>query len=84
MSNTLRPKPGGLAGILAQAPAVSAAFGRWPGFVLMMTAMVVVLVLGTGAMLLASNGAVHLVVKHNERHGQTSAPSNGPFRISGF
>jgi hypothetical protein len=27
----------GLAGILAQAPRVAAAFGRWPGFVLMMT-----------------------------------------------
>ena len=39
--NSLRPKSGGLAGVLAQAPAVSAAFGRWPGLIFMMTALLV-------------------------------------------
>jgi hypothetical protein len=39
--SSLRPKSGGLAGLLAQAPAVSAAFGKWPGFILMMTALLI-------------------------------------------
>ena len=33
----VQPKRG-IAGVLVQAPVVSAAFGRWPGFVLMMAA----------------------------------------------
>jgi hypothetical protein len=45
---SLRLKSGGLAGLLAQAPAVSAAFGRWPGFILMLTAMLVLFALGVG------------------------------------
>jgi hypothetical protein len=36
---TVLAKLNGIAAILAQAPAVSAAFGRWLGFILMMTAM---------------------------------------------
>lgn len=32
----------GLAEILAQAPKVAAAFGRWPGFVLMLTTILAV------------------------------------------
>jgi hypothetical protein len=36
---SLPPGLGGLAGVLAQAPAVSAAFGRWLGFILMMMAI---------------------------------------------
>ncbi len=31
-----RGTPHGLAGILAQAPLVASAFGKWPGFVLML------------------------------------------------
>ena len=34
------------ASILAQAPSVSAAFGRWPGFALMMTALLGAVALG--------------------------------------
>jgi hypothetical protein len=41
----------GFASILAQAAVVSAAFGRWLGFVLMMTALLGVLALGTLAIL---------------------------------
>jgi hypothetical protein len=41
-------------------PVVSAAFGRWPGFVLMMTALLVVLALGLFAILVVSKGATHL------------------------
>jgi hypothetical protein len=52
---SLRPKPGGLAGLLAQAPAVSAAFGRWPGFILMMTALLVFFSLGVVTILVASS-----------------------------
>jgi hypothetical protein len=61
MKETLRPKWGGIAGVLAQAPALSAAFGRWPGFVLMMTALLVVLALGLVTIMAASKGATHLI-----------------------
>ena len=54
-------KASGLAGVLAQAPVVSAAFGRWPGFVLMMTAMFVVLALSVVMILVASKSVVHLL-----------------------
>jgi hypothetical protein len=46
-------KLNGIAAILAQAPFVSAAFGRWLGFILMITAMLVTLSLGLATMLLA-------------------------------
>jgi hypothetical protein len=61
MKETLRPKWDGIAGVLAQAPLVSAAFGRWLGFVLMMTAMFVVLGLGVVTILAASIGVAHLL-----------------------
>ena len=61
MKKALQPKWGGIAGVLAQAPVVSAAFGRWPGFVLMMTALLVVLTLGAVTILIASKGATHLI-----------------------
>jgi len=48
--------PGGLANILAQAPALSAAFGRWPGFVIMMTALLGVFMLGVASLLVAGKG----------------------------
>jgi hypothetical protein len=38
--------PNSFASILAQAPAVSSAFGRWFGFALMMTALLGVVALG--------------------------------------
>jgi hypothetical protein len=56
MKKALRPKMSGLADVLAQAPLVAAAFGRWPGFILMMTALVVVLALGVATILIASKG----------------------------
>jgi hypothetical protein len=52
---SLRPKPGGLAGLVAQAPAVSAAFGRWPGFILIMTALLVFFSFGVVTILVASS-----------------------------
>lgn len=61
MKKALLPKFSGIASILAQAPAVSFAFGRWPGFVLMMTALLVVLVLGVVTVLAASKGVAHLI-----------------------
>jgi hypothetical protein len=51
----------GLADILAQAPLVAAAFGRWPGFVLMMSALLVVLALGAITILVASKAATHVI-----------------------
>ena len=59
--NSLRPKSGGLAGILAQAPAVSAAFGRWPGFILMMTALLVFLLPSVVTVLVASKEIALLI-----------------------
>jgi hypothetical protein len=54
-------KASGLAGVLAQAPVVSAAFGRWLGFILMMTALLVPFALSAVAILVASKGATHLI-----------------------
>jgi hypothetical protein len=58
---SLPPKSGGLAGLLAQAPAVSAAFGRWLGFTLMMTALLVVFSLGVVTIMVASKGVARLI-----------------------
>ena len=57
----VRPKVVGLAGVLAQSGVVSAAFGRWPGFVLMITALVVVLVMALATVLIAAFGAAHFL-----------------------
>ena len=57
----LRPKFGAVAGILAQSPAVADSFGRWPGFILMMMAMMVVLVVGLATIAVVSKGASHLL-----------------------
>jgi hypothetical protein len=46
------PALNSFASILAQAPAVSAAFGRWPGFALMMTALLGAVALGVLATLI--------------------------------
>jgi hypothetical protein len=50
----------GIPGILAQAPTVVAAFGRWPGFVLVMTAILVILMLGAGRLVLVRLGLLEL------------------------
>jgi hypothetical protein len=50
---TVLTKLNGIAAILAQAPSVSAAFGRWLGFILMMTAMLVAFCLGLAIMVVA-------------------------------
>jgi hypothetical protein len=50
---TVLTKLNGIADILAQAPSVSAAFGRWLGFILMMTAMLVVFCLALAIMVVA-------------------------------
>jgi hypothetical protein len=49
-----------VAGILAQSPAVAGSFGRWPGFILMMTAMLVVLVVSLATILVAGRGVLFL------------------------
>jgi hypothetical protein len=59
--SSLRPKSGGLAGLLAQAPAVSAAFGKWLGFILMMTALLVFFSLGVVTIVIASKEIAHLI-----------------------
>jgi hypothetical protein len=51
----------GLADILAQAPLVAAAFGRWPGFVLIMTALLVVLAFSVITILVATKAATHAI-----------------------
>lgn len=56
-----RPKLGGLAGILAQGPAVSSAFGRWPGFVLIVMTLIGVFALSTATVVLASKTASRLL-----------------------
>ena len=61
MKRKLWTRGGGIADVLAQAPVVSAAFGRWLGFVLMMTALLAVLALGGVTVLVASKGAMHLM-----------------------
>lgn len=58
--NSVRPKTGGLAGLLAQAPAVSAAFGRWLGFILMMAALLVFFSLGVVTIMVASKEVARL------------------------
>lgn len=61
VDSSLRPKSGGLAGLLAQAPAVSAAFGKWPGFILMMTALLIFFSLGIVTILVATKEIAHLI-----------------------
>jgi hypothetical protein len=56
-----QPKLAGIADVLAQAQVVAAAFGRWPGFILMMAALVVILTLGILTILAASKALAHLV-----------------------
>jgi hypothetical protein len=61
VNELLRPKFGAVAGILAQSPAVAGSFGRWPGFILMMTAMTVVLVVSLTTIAVIGRGTSHLL-----------------------
>jgi hypothetical protein len=61
MKKSAQPKLAGIADVLAQAQVVAAAFGRWPGFILMMAALVVILTLGILTILAASKAVAHLV-----------------------
>src|SRR6185312_7398153 len=61
MKKRPEPKSVGFAGILAQAPAVSTAFGKWPGFVLVMTAMLLFFALGAIAVILGAKEAAYLI-----------------------
>ena len=61
VSDPLRPKLGPVASILAQSPAVASSFGRWPGFVLVMTGMLVILAMSLAAIVVASKGAWILI-----------------------
>jgi hypothetical protein len=51
----------GLARVLAQAPVVSAAFGRWLGFILMMTTLLISFAFGIVSIVLAMDGAARLL-----------------------
>lgn len=51
-----------IATILAQAPVVAAAFGRWLGFVLMMTALLGAVALGVLALLIFVRAAIDTVM----------------------
>ena len=51
----------GLARVLAQAPVVSAAFGRWLGFILMMTTLLISFAFGIVSIVLAMDGASRLL-----------------------
>src|ERR1700676_2202082 len=89
MKKAVLPKWGGLAGVLAQAPVVSAAFGRWPGFVLMMTALFIVLALGVVTALVAAKGTAHLIgaaaLSRKEGHvGAIAFRRTGDPAINGF
>jgi low affinity Fe/Cu permease len=61
MKKSAQPKLAGIADVLAQAQVVAAAFGRWPGFIVMMAALVVILTLGILTILAASKALAHLV-----------------------
>jgi hypothetical protein len=61
MKKAVQPKLAGIADVLAQAQVVAAAFGRWPGFILMMAALVVILTLGILTIVAASKAVAHLV-----------------------
>src|ERR1700688_3517485 len=70
---SLRPRLGGLASILAQAPAVSAAFGKWPGFILMMTAMVIFLAVCVVTISASSKVVTYLLPLKRSEPGNCSA-----------
>jgi low affinity Fe/Cu permease len=61
MKKAVQPKLAGIADVLAQAQVVAAAFGRWPGFIVMMAALVVILTLGILTIVAASKAVAHLV-----------------------
>jgi low affinity Fe/Cu permease len=61
MRKAVQPKLAGIADVLAQAQVVAAAFGRWPGFIVMMAALVVILTLGILTIVAASKAVAHLV-----------------------
>ena len=61
VSDRVRPKLGAIANILAQSPAVAASFGRWPGFVLVMIGMLVILAVSITTILVLGKGAAHLM-----------------------
>jgi hypothetical protein len=57
VNDLLRPRLGPVASILAQSPAVASSFGRWPGFILVMMGMLVILVVSLAAIVVAGKGA---------------------------
>jgi low affinity Fe/Cu permease len=61
MKKAAQPKLAGIADVLAQAQVVAAAFGRSPGFIVMMAALVVILTLGILTIVAASKAVAHLV-----------------------
>jgi hypothetical protein len=50
-----------LARVLAQAPVVSAAFGRWLGFIVIMTTLLISFAFGIVSIVLAMDGAARLL-----------------------
>jgi hypothetical protein len=51
----------GLARVLAQAPLVSAAFGKWLGFIVIMTTLLISFAFGIVSIVLAMDGAARLL-----------------------
>jgi hypothetical protein len=51
----------GLGNILAQSGVVASAFGRWPGFVLMVLALLVALALGIATAGILAKGIMHVL-----------------------
>lgn len=51
----------GLGNILAQSGIVASAFGRWPGFVLMVLTLLVALTLGIATASILAKGIMHVV-----------------------
>ena len=60
VNDYLCPKLGTVAGILAQSPAVVSSFGRWPGFILIIMGMLVILAVSVTTILVVGKGASYL------------------------
>jgi hypothetical protein len=53
------PKLGGLAGLLAESGTVANAFGKWPGFILMMMALMVFWMISLATIVVTTKGVSH-------------------------
>jgi hypothetical protein len=56
-----RSKLGGLAGHLAESGTVANAFGKWPGFILMMMALMVFWMISLATIVVTTKGVSHFL-----------------------